>query len=85
MNCRIPAHPAAVPDGALIYNIVRHTHLPDTFVFYVEHPDLPELQEGETPLEIEPRLTADYERKPSTWLTWDWNLPENAQENDDDK
>ena len=73
----------AMPDDTLIYGIVRHDWSPDAFVFFVEHPDLPEMGEGESPLKITPKITADYEKKPSMWLTWDWDLP--GKEQDDEE
>lgn len=62
----------AIPDSANIYNIVRHDFVPDEFVFYVEHPDLPELKEGESPAMLYPKITVDHDKKPETWATFDW-------------
>ncbi len=39
----------------------------------VSHPDLPDVVRDCVP-EISPRITADYSKRPSTWLTFDWNL-----------
>lgn len=64
----------AIPDGTTICDIVRHDDYPDVFIFYVEHPDLPELAEGAMLPEVAPVISADYDRKPSTWLSWDWGL-----------
>ena len=62
----------AMPDDARIYNIVRHDYNPNTFIFYVEHPDFDEVNEGAMPPEITPIIEADYKKKPSTWLTFSW-------------
>ena len=55
-----------MPAGTLIYNVVRHDYMPDTFVFYVEHPDLLDLAEGGMPQEIMPTTTSDGK--------WHWNV-----------
>ena len=57
-----------MPDGTEIYNIVRAEMWPDTFVFFVEHPELPEIPEGGQPYEITPVLT-EYK----DGVRWYWN------------
>jgi hypothetical protein len=68
------AQALAMPEGTTLYNIVPHESSPNEFVFYVEHPDLPELAEGAMPPEIMPTLKADYDRRPATWIKFDWGL-----------
>ena len=64
----------ALPEDTQIRNIVRHDYQPKTFVFYVEHPDLDEA--GDVIPEVIPVFTVDYDKKPSTWLTFDWGKKE---------
>ncbi len=63
-----------MPEGSVIRAIVQSETIPGMYVMLVEHPDLPEVREGETVPETIPTLTADYEKRPATWLTWDWGL-----------
>ena len=77
VSAQLISQALAMPDGSTIHNIVRHDFNSDVFIFYVEHPDLPELPEGGMPLEITPIIKADYDKRPSTWLTFDWNTPPN--------
>lgn len=65
-----------MPEGTEIYNIVRHDYAPDIFEFYVEHPDLPECDEGARPFEVTPTIT----RNEDGSFTWDWNLPDGRNE-----
>ena len=74
VNAELLMRAMAMPEGTQIYNIVRHEFRPDEFIFYVEHPDLPELLEGEEPSDITPVIRADHSKRPDTWLTWDWNV-----------
>lgn len=71
----------AMPKETDIRNIVRHAYRPDVFVFYVEHPDFAEVENAVAPPEISPIIHADYEKRPSTWLTFDFGL-DVAKEND---
>lgn len=71
----------SIPDGATIYNIGLHEICPDVFWFLVEHPDLPEVLEGQLPIEVSPLITADYEKRPDTWLTFDWGLEVEGEAN----
>jgi hypothetical protein len=64
----------AMPEGSKLRAIVQDEFHPNVFVFYVEHPDLPEEVEGMPPVEIMPIVKADYERRPSMWLTFEWNV-----------
>ena len=43
-----------MPEGSSIYYIIPHDSLPDVFVIYVEHPDLPAVPEGGYPSTITP-------------------------------
>jgi hypothetical protein len=64
----------AFPDGTTIYDIYPNGKIPNVFTFLVEHPDLPELTgEGSIP-QIKPIFTADYTKRPSTWITCNWNM-----------
>lgn len=69
-----------MPEETLIFNIKRGDYTPDVFEFIVEHPDLPEVPEGGLPIENDPLLTLKDEG-PREWIEWDWNLPED----DDDE
>jgi len=62
----------AMPAAAQIYNITRHEYSPDVFVFLVEHPDFEEIAEASAPPEVTPIIEADYEKRPSTWITFNW-------------
>ena len=42
-----------LPDKTEIYDITRGL-FPDTFIFYLEHPDFEELREGEDPPTLDP-------------------------------
>jgi|WetSurMetagenome_2_1015567.scaffolds.fasta_scaffold52663_2 hypothetical protein len=64
----------ALPEGSRIENISRSSLRTGVFVFTIEHPDLPEVEEGNAIPQITPLLTADYEKRPATWITFDWNL-----------
>jgi len=74
----------AMPEWTEIYDIkpwLRFTEDPksvDVFTFYVEHPDLPEVKEGEQPPEIDPVIQADYDKEPGVWLTFNWGLEDKA-------
>ncbi len=65
----------AIPESAKIYDIVRDWKHPDQFIFMVESDELPEVQECAEPVEISPIIHCDPEKRPSTWMTFDWNLP----------
>lgn len=61
-----------LPDATLIYAITQRSDRPDEFVFYVEHPDLPEMIEGGTPAVADPMFDSlDGQSKPQLR---DWNL-----------
>ena len=64
----------AMPEDTVIHSITPHKFRRGVFVFCIEHPDLPSLSEGEVTPEIAPVITADYDKKPSMWLTWSWGL-----------
>lgn len=64
----------AFPDDLEIVNICKITDQPGVFAFDVEHESFPK-QEGGIPL-VSPVYHADHEKRPSTWLTIDWNLPD---------
>lgn len=65
----------AMPDGAEIVDIRRSNERFGQYEMLVDHPDLPAVAElGIIPL-VTPTLTADFEKRPATWLTWDWDLP----------
>lgn len=63
----------AMPKKTKIHNIVRHDYNSNVFVFFVEHPDFDEIEDGEVPPELTPIIEADYEKRPSTWLTFNWD------------
>lgn len=63
-----------LPGETQIYNITRHDFIPDCFVFYVEHPELPELMPGETPLLIMPIFQADYDNLIPAEKMIDWGI-----------
>ena len=65
----------AIPDEAEIVNIMRHEIVPGIFTFYVTHPSFPECLEGALPVETNPVVTANFENRPETWLTIDFNIP----------
>lgn len=46
---------------------------PGEFYFFVEHPDLPKVNRGEVPPEIQPLIEADYEKRPDIWLKFNWD------------
>lgn len=62
----------AMPDDAQIYNITRYEHSPNVFTFFVEHPDFKEIEESSSVPEISPIIEVNYEKRPSTWLTFNW-------------
>lgn len=64
-----------IPDDAEIVNIVRHDYVPGLFTFYVTHPSFPECLEGSLPVEANPVITVNYENRPETWMTIDFNIP----------
>ena len=64
----------ALPDGSYIERIEPHPSMLGVFVFYVEHGDLPEVKPGDELPEVVPIFTADYDKRPSVWLTVDWNI-----------
>jgi len=66
------ANALAFPDDAEIIYIIMES--PGIFTFYVEHPDFPVLKEAKVPIEIVPVFHCDYDKRPSTWITCDWNL-----------
>lgn len=61
-----------MPDDANIYSILRDGLNPDVFEFFVEHPDFDVVGEGCYPPEITPVITIDFDKRPSTWSTFDW-------------
>ena len=65
----------AMPDGAKILDISRARSTivgGNEFLFVVESDELPE-RDGDDIPQITPQLTADYEKRPATWLTFEWN------------
>lgn len=66
----------AMPEDSNIIHITSVMYKPGVYAFYVEYKDFPELSEGSDPPLISPVFYADYEKRPSTWLTIDWNLPD---------
>jgi len=65
----------ALPEGTTIIGIQLDNMYSYQFRILVEHEDLPAVKELERATEISPMYTADIEKKPSTWLTFDWGLP----------
>lgn len=63
----------AMPDYAVIYNIIRES-ADNVFTFYVEHSDLPAVPLSEPTPEVTPVFTADYDKRPSTWIEFDWGV-----------
>ena len=41
--------------------------------FFVEHPDLPEVQRGSAPPEINPFVQTSHDKRPALWIQWRWN------------
>jgi len=64
----------AMPDGTLISNISKHPTIKNVFIFIVEHDDLPVVKPGDSYPLLSPSIRADYEKKPATWLTFDWGI-----------
>jgi len=64
----------AIPEEATIYDIHQSEQRVGSYTFYVVHPDLPEIGAGDVVPEVSPIIRADYDKKPSVWLTWDWRL-----------
>ena len=71
VSLELLAQTLALPDGTVIEEllIVR----PGIIQIAVSHPDLPESIGAYAP-KISPIIRADYSKRPSTWLTFDWNL-----------
>lgn len=67
-----------MPDNANIYSIFRDGLRPDVFEFFVEHPDFDVVDEDSYPPEIAPVITVDFDKRPSTWSTFDWGLADDA-------
>lgn len=61
----------ALPEGTQVFDIYRDEQRPGVFFFVVEHPDLPELAEGGSPVEISPTLTGD---RRANWAFFNWGL-----------
>lgn len=64
----------AFPETARIVDIEFDFMRPNIFLFKVESPDFQEVEEGQPYPEISPTFTIDYDKKPSTWISCDWNL-----------
>jgi hypothetical protein len=67
----------AIPEDAMIYDICRVPGPPGIFEFTILHQDLPEAvkaEGGEFPL-YKPEITTNHDRKPSTWLSFEWGKP----------
>lgn len=62
----------AMPKETSLYGIRKDDYFPDTFEFVVEHPDLPELKEGEMPIVLYPKITVNHDKKPEVWATFDF-------------
>ncbi len=71
VSLELLAQALALPDGAEIIDvlIVR----PNIVQIAVRHPDLPESVGAYAP-KVRPIIRADYSKRPSTWLIFDWNL-----------
>lgn len=66
----------ALPGKFNIRNISPHGTQPDVFVFLVEFNEFPDVKEGDIAPDIHITFSADYEKKPSTWLTCNWEMAE---------
>lgn len=55
-----------------IIKIVRHGWELGIFLFYVEHPLMPEVPLGEESPIITPVITTDYIEEQLTEFSWDW-------------
>ena len=67
----------ALPDGTQLRNITRHPKIPGQFIMFIEHSDFPEMNEGAMPIDLAPKISADFSKRPGTWLTFDFGeIPE---------
>ncbi len=64
----------ALPDGTVIVAIQVESLYSYQFRFLVSHDDLPEVSEGVRATELTPKFTTDYDKKPDTWLSFDWGI-----------
>lgn len=69
----------AFPEGTKLVDIQRDPLYGDAFTFLVEHEDLPEVAAGEKTTELSPTHTIDYDKRPSTWIEFDWGIPSDHQ------
>jgi hypothetical protein len=65
----------AMPEHATIKRIYTHPTMLDVFVFVIDCDDFQETESGEIIPEYTPIVTADYDKKPSKWLTLDFGDP----------
>jgi hypothetical protein len=64
----------AMPEGTVVYNVSMHPKRNGCIRLVVLHEDLPVVNYGEELPEISPTIEADYKKKPSTWLTFNWGV-----------
>ena len=64
----------AMPEGTKIIRTTDKTN--DSLLLLLESADLPEIEkrEGIPYPAYQPIVTADYDKRPSVWLTWDWGI-----------
>ena len=65
----------ALPSNATIVRILAHPTKQGVFSFVIDWDDFPETEPGEIVPLYSPIITADYDKKPSTWLTIDFGKP----------
>ena len=75
VNASIIREALGLPSETKIIDIRLNGVLGETFSFVVSHPDLNVVEEGEEIPEMRPVWVADYEKRPATWLTFNWGQP----------
>lgn len=63
----------AMPEDTIIEGIERHPWIPNVFTFYVTHPSFEPISYGEEIPQLSPSLTADYDKRPATWIEFKWD------------
>ncbi len=68
----------ALPDSSCIIGISEDPEIKNAFQLVVYDPNLPAVEDGTIIPQVMPRFTADYDKRPGIWISFDWNL-ENAR------